>query len=78
MKLIFILFYRFFRFSLFDFNNYTKQTLNKLFDFLEFPKDRHILALVTKPDRNFEAYSNDHLPPEHEMGEKIEQIRSRC
>ena len=68
---------RFFRFSLFEYNNYTKQTINKLLDFLEFPKDRNILLLVTKPDRNFEAYSNDHLPQDYKMGEGIEKIRGK-
>jgi hypothetical protein len=69
----------FLRFSLFEYNNFTKQTINKVLDFLEFPKERKILLLIVKPDRDFEAYSNDH---NHEMSEatkeKLEKIRGKA
>ncbi|MBD3196561.1 MAG: hypothetical protein GF317_16010, partial [Candidatus Lokiarchaeota archaeon] len=53
---------RYFSFNLDeDWDNFTYQTFNRLLDFLEFPKTDRPLIIPVKVDRDFEAYSNDHL-----------------
>lgn len=66
---------RYLKFSLTEWDNHTIFTFNKLLDFLEFPKDRKVLLLVAKPNRNFEGYSCDHLPPEQVVSERIQKMR---
>jgi hypothetical protein len=59
-----------------DWDNFTQFTFNKLLDFLEFPEKDRPLIIPVKVDRNFEAYSNDHLEPSEYINEKIEVLRS--
>lgn len=69
---------RFFRYSLIEWDNWTVKTFNRLLDFLEFPKERNILMLIAKPNRNFEGYSCDHLEPEQPVCENVQRIREEC
>ena len=67
---------RFFRFSVEDWNNFTYQTFNDLLDFLEFPIENRPLLIPIQVNRNWEGYSNSHLPKDTFINEKIEAIRS--
>lgn len=68
---------RVFWISLDDLNNYTFNTFNELFDFLEFPKEnRPILIPVNPPERNWQCFS-DILAKGHKPSDTLKLIELR-
>lgn len=64
---------RIIRVDLDDLNNYTFNTFNELFDFLEFPKNRPILIPVNPPERNWQCFS-DLLAKGHRPSDSLKSI----
>jgi len=82
---------RFYKLTLEDWNKFPRSEFSNLLDFLGFPKEGRPLLLPVKfcpktPKecskfcefrRDFEGYSNNFLPKDHEVCENIEVIRNR-